>query len=151
MVKPLDKKMTALLDHAGWRLWRASRQWKGAFDAGMRARGYPWFGEARSNVIGFLERNGLPQSELVKRMGLSKQAVQQLVDELVADGVVERRANPLDRRGNIVVFTRAGLSMLAEANAVKLAIEEGYRAKLGSRGFRDFMAALRKLDDGGEA
>ena len=91
MVKPLDEIMPPLLDHAGWRLWRVSRQWKACFDAGMRARGYPWFGEARSNVIGYLERSGLPQSELVKRMGLSKQAVQQLVDELVADGIVERQ------------------------------------------------------------
>jgi DNA-binding MarR family transcriptional regulator len=146
MVKPLDENMPPLLDHVGWRLWRASRQWKEAFDAGMRERGYPWFGEARSNVIGFLERDGIPQSDLVKRMGLSKQAVQQLVDELVADGVVARRPNPADKRGNIVVFTRAGLSMLGDANSVKLTIEDAYRTKLGAKGFRDLIAALRGLD-----
>jgi DNA-binding MarR family transcriptional regulator len=151
MVKPLDEIMPPLLDHAGWRLWRLSRQWKACFDAGMRERGYPRFGEARSNVIGFLERDGIPQSELVKRMGLSKQAVQQLVDELVIEGVVARQPNPLDKRGNIVVFTRSGLSMLAEANAVKLAIEDTYREKLGAKGFRDLIAALRELDDGGDS
>jgi DNA-binding MarR family transcriptional regulator len=147
MVKSLDEDMPPLLDHVGWRLWRASRQWKDAFDAGMRERGYPWFGDARSNVIGFLERDGLAQSELVKRMGLSKQAVQQLVDDLVAEGVVARKPNPADKRGNIVIFTRAGLSLLGEANEVKLAIESTYEAKLGAKGFRDLMAALRRLDD----
>jgi len=147
MVKSLDEDTPPLLDHVGWRLWRASRQWKDAFDAGMCERGYTWFGEARSNVIGFLERDGLAQSELVKRMGLSKQAVQQLVDELVVEGVVARRPNPADKRSNIVVFTRAGLSMLAEANSVKLAIEDAYRAKLGAKGLRDLMTALCRLDD----
>jgi DNA-binding MarR family transcriptional regulator len=151
MVKLLDENTPLLLDHVGWRLWRASRQWKEAFDAGMRERGYPWFGEARSNVIGFLERDGIPQSALVKRMGLSKQAVQQLVDELVAEGVVARRPNPADKRGNIVVFTRAGLSMLGDANSVKLAIEDAYRAKLGRGAFRDLMLAMKKLNDEGDA
>ncbi len=147
MVKRLDKDGPALLDHVGWRLWRISRQWKEAFDAGMRARGYPWFGEARSNVIAHLGREGTRQKELVRRMGLSKQAVQQLVDELVAEGLVERRADPADKRGNIVVFTRAGLSMLADSNIVKLALEGEYRAKLGGAAFRDLMLALKKLDE----
>ena len=84
-------------------------------------------------------------------MGLSKQAVQQLVDGLVADGLVERRPDPADKRGNIVVFTRAGLSMLADANIVKLEIEDAYRAKLGGGAFRDLMLALKELDQDGSA
>ncbi len=112
----------------------------------MRARGYSWFGDARSNVIAHLDRDGLRQKELVRRMGLSKQAVQQLVDELAADGLVERRPDPADKRGNIVVFTRVGLSMLSDANLVKLALEDEYRAKLGAKGFRDLIGALRALD-----
>ncbi len=115
----------------------------------MRARGYSWFGEARSNVIAHLDRGGTRQKELVRRMGLSKQAVQQLVDELVAGGIVERRPDPADNRGNIVVFTRIGLSMLADANIVKVALESTYRDKLGGTGFRDLMAALRTLDEDG--
>jgi DNA-binding MarR family transcriptional regulator len=147
MVKTLDDFSVELLDHIGWRLWRLSGQWKTQFEAGMRARGYPWFGEARSNVVGFLDRNGLRQKELVKRMGFSKQAVQQLVDELVAEGVVERCPDPADQRGNIIVFTRAGRAMLRDANAVKLAIEGAYRAKIGEKEFRRLMEILRSLDE----
>jgi DNA-binding MarR family transcriptional regulator len=147
MVKPLDDIRVELLDHIGWRLWRLSGQWKEQFEAGMRARGYPWFGEARSNVIGFLDRSGLRQKELVKRMGLSKQAVQQLVDELVAEGVVERRPDPADQRGNIIVFTRTGRAMLRDANEVKLAIEGAYRAKIGEKEFGRLTEVLRNLDE----
>ena len=148
MVKSLDEQPPPLLDHVGWRLWRVSSQWKARFEAGMRARGYAWFGEARSNVIGFLDREGLRQKELVKRMGFSKQAVQQLVDELVRDGIVERRPDPADLRGNIIAFTRAGRAMLQDANAVKLSIEAAYRAKLGTKEFRQLMMMLRHLDEG---
>ena len=147
MVKPLDEHSVELLDHIGWRLWRISGQWKAQFEAGMQARGYPWFGEARSNVIGFVDREGLRQKELVRRMGLSKQAVQQLVDELVEEGIVERRPDPADLRGNIVTFTRAGRAMLRDANIVKLAIEDAYRAKIGDKEFRRLMEILRDLDE----
>ena len=147
MVKPLDENPVELLDHVGWRLWRISGQWKALFEAGMRARGYPWFGEARSNVIGFIGRNGLRQKQLVRRMGLSKQAVQQLVDELVEEGIVERRPDPADLRGNIVTFTRAGRAMLRDANVVKLSIEDTYRRKIGDREFGRLMDILRDLDE----
>jgi DNA-binding MarR family transcriptional regulator len=147
MVKPLDELPVELLDHVGWRLWRLSGQWKTQFEAGMRARGYQWFGEARSNVLGFLDRGGLRQKELVRRMGVSKQAVQQLVDGLVEDGVVERRPDPTDLRGNMIVFTRAGRAMLRDANIVKLAIEDAYRAKIGDKEFRRLMDILRNLDE----
>ena len=147
MVKPLDENPVELLDHVGWRLWRISGQWKARFEAGMRANGYPWFGEARSNVVGFIGRNGLRQKELVRRMGLSKQAVQQLVDELVEEGIVERRPDPADLRGNIVIFTRAGRVMLRDANVVKLSIEDAYRRKIGDKEFHRLMDILRDLDE----
>jgi DNA-binding MarR family transcriptional regulator len=147
MVKPLDEDSVELLDHVGWRLWRLSGQWKAQFEAGMRTRGYAWFGEARSNVVGFIGRNGIRQKALVKRMGLSKQAVQQLVDELVEEGIVERRPDPMDLRGNIIAFTRAGLTMLRDANVVKLSIEEAYRKKIGEKEFRRLMGILRNLDE----
>ena len=147
MVKPLDDISVKLLDHVGWRLWRISGQWKAQFEAGMRARGYSWFGEARSNVVGFIGQNGLRQKELVRRMGLSKQAVQQLVDELVAEGIVERRPDPKDLRGNIIAFTRAGLAMLRDANVVKLSIEDAYKGKIGDKEFQRLMKTLRDLDE----
>ncbi len=81
----------------------------------MAARGHHWFAEARSNVLPHLERHGTAQSALQSRMGVTKQAVQQFVDELVADGIVERRTNPDDHRGKVIHFTRKGQRVLADA------------------------------------
>ena len=113
----------------------------------MAARGHRWFAEARSNVLPHLERHGTAQSALQSRMGVTKQAVQQFVDELVADGIVERRTNPDDHRGKVIYFTRRGQRVLADANAVKVEIQSRYRARLGARKFAEFMACLEVLEE----
>ena len=148
MVKRLDDNLVDLIDHVGWRIWRLSRAWKAEFDAAMAARGHRWFAEARSNVLPHLERHGTAQSALQSRMGVTKQAVQQFVDELVADGIIERRTNPDDHRGKVIHFTRRGQRVLADANAVKVEIQSRYRAKLGAQRFAEFMACLEVLEEG---
>lgn len=114
----------------------------------MAARGHRWFAEARSNVLPHLDRRGTAQSALQSRMGVTKQAVQQFVDELVADGIVERRTNPDDHRGKVIYFTRRGQRVLADANAVKVEIQSRYRAKLGAQRFAEFMTCLEVLEEG---
>ena len=147
MVKTLDDTPWAeALDHVGVRLWQATHRWKRELDEGLVAMGYPWATEARANVIMHVGRSGIRQSELVRRMGLSKQAVQQLLDELAADGIIERKLDPTDRRGNLIVFTGAGRKLLADANIVKRRIEESYRATLGDERFRQLMQMLKDLE-----
>lgn len=148
MVKRLDEDDPVLLDHVGWRLWRLASGWKAEFDTAMVKRGHAWFAEARSGLIGHLDREGTPQSELASRMRLTKQAVQQFVDELVAEGIVARHDNPRDGRSRIVRFTRKGLHALADANAVKQEIQARYASLLGPKRFEEFMASLEKLGAG---
>lgn len=148
MVKKLDEKVwPEVLDHVGVRLWQAAQRWKSELDAGLVATGYGWAAEARGNVIMHIGRTGIRQSELVRRMGLSKQAVQQLLDELARDGVIAREPDPDDRRGKRIVFTAAGRKLLAEANVVKRRIEDDYRAVLGDRRFDALMDVLKQLND----
>ncbi len=134
-----------LIDHVGWRLWQLARQWKEEFDSEMRARGYAWVAEARGAIIGHLRPGGLPQSALAGALGVSKQAVQQFIDELEGEGAVERVADPGDRRGKIVRLTARGVAFIEEGNEVKRAIERRYCARLGRRRFADLNAALDDL------
>lgn len=146
LVKQLDDNSAPpLIDHIGWRLTRLSRQWKTIFDAEMIRRGHAWMTEARGAVIAHLRPGGLSQSALTAAMGISKQAVQQLVDELVAEGIVERAPDPADGRGRIVRFTRKGTRALEESNAVKERIEAEWREILGGPRFDALVAALDDL------
>ena len=147
LVKPLDDNAPPpLIDHIGWRLTRLSRQWKVLFDAEMTRRGHAWMAEARGAVIGHLRPGGLSQSALTAAMGITKQAVQQLVDELVAEGIVERVPDPADGRGRLVRFTRKGIRALEESNAVKQQIEAEWRAALGSARYDALVEALDQLN-----
>jgi DNA-binding MarR family transcriptional regulator len=146
LVKKLDDNSApALIDHIGWRVTRLSRQWKAVFDAEMIRLGHAWMTEARGAVIGHLRPGGLSQSALTAAMGISKQAVQQLVDELADEGIVERVPDPADGRGKIVRFTRKGVRALDESNAVKAQIEAEWRAALGTERFDALAAALDAL------
>lgn len=149
MVKQLDENSaTRLIDHVGWRVTRLARRWKAEFDAAMIDRGHAWMTEARGAVIGHLRAGGQPQSALPAAMGISKQAVQQLVDGLEAEGIVERIPDLKDARGRIVRFTSRGLEALAVSNEVKRRIEAEWRKALGAERFDAFLAALTALDEG---
>jgi DNA-binding MarR family transcriptional regulator len=142
----LDENSTpTLIDHVGWRLWRLARRWKEEFDSDMLARGYPWVTEARGAIIGHLRAGGLPQSELSGALAVSKQAVQQFVDDLVEEGAVERVDNPEDGRGKLVRLTPRGLAFIVDGNAVKREIERRYRSRIGRQRFDVLNAALDDL------
>ena len=123
---------TELLDHIGWRLHQAASLWHGQFRQRMVARGYPVFAEARSALIPLITRSGVPQSGLADRAGISKQAVQQHLDALVADGLVERVGAPEDARRRLVRFTDRGSEMLAVGNATKQEIEYELADRIGA-------------------
>jgi DNA-binding MarR family transcriptional regulator len=143
LVKVLDDPL--LVDHIGVDLWRAASAWRERLHAAMVERGHNWYGDARGAVAAHLDPRGMSQSELVGRMGMTKQAVQQLLDGLETDGIVVREVDPNDRRGRRVVYTERGLNALRDAVKVKRAIERDYRARLGAAGFDALVTALREL------
>ncbi|WAX94954.1 helix-turn-helix domain-containing protein [Aminobacter sp. NyZ550] len=146
MVKQLDKNAAKPLpDHVGWRLWQASRAWQAEFAEAMRAAGHGWFSESRAGLLGHIARRGTRQAALIERAGISKQAVQQLLDGLEAEGVIERAPDLEDKRGKLVLYTAKGLAALDDGDAIKLDIEKRYRQHLGEGGFDALMAALRAL------
>lgn len=136
-----------LIEHLGWDLWRAALAWKQRFAAEMAARGYPWLAGARGNLVPFIERDGTPQLALAQRAGMTKQAVQQLLDDLVKDGVVERVPDPTDARRKVVRFTAAGRQALDVANTVKRSIEADYEKLLGAATMVALQDALRRIGD----
>lgn len=140
----------ALLDHVGWRLWQAGLAWRHLFIAGMQEAGHGWFGLAQSNLLGHLDRNGTRQGALAERSGLTKQAVQQLVDDLETAGIVTRLPDPVDRRGRIVRYTAKGRSAMDDADAIKTRIEARIADRIGAddlRRLRDILGRVAVLDD----
>jgi DNA-binding MarR family transcriptional regulator len=135
-------------DHIGWTLWRAAQVWRVEFTKAMVAAGYGWFGQARANLLQHIGPGGVRQGDLAERAGLTKQAVQQFVDELVADGILMRTPDKTDARARRVVLTKAGLAAMLDADRIKAEIEASWRNRLGSDDFDRLDALLRRLAEG---
>jgi DNA-binding MarR family transcriptional regulator len=98
-----------------------------------------------------LELRGAPDrrltmSELGDRVVLSRSRVSRVVDELVAEGLVAREANPADARSAYAVLSRAGETRFREAAPVYVSgIERGFATGLSEAELRTITAALQRV------
>lgn len=108
------------VDVLGRRLRRAVQQRAAAVGSGLTPAGYL--------VLGHLDRVGpLRQVDLVTAFDLEKGAVSRLVQQLLADGLLERRPDPDDGRACRVAATPEASRVLAAVDAAR---RERYRAKV---------------------
>src|SRR5919198_5735144 len=69
---------------------------------------------ARWQVLGAIALVGpLTVAQIARTMGLTRQSVQRLVDELESAGLVRRTSHPESRRARLVALTDAGESAYA--------------------------------------
>jgi DNA-binding MarR family transcriptional regulator len=113
----------------------------------VQARGHRELPPSYPRLLGNLDADGTRLSALTRRMGSTRQAVSQLLQEMEARGFVERAQDPSDKRGVIVRFTHKGRRALADAVAVTEEIEAEYARLLGATAFRQLKKTLGKLAD----
>ena len=92
--------------------------------------------------------SGTSQTALTAQMGLSKQAVQQLLDQLETQGLVRREPDPEDKRAKRVVLTATGAEAAARRADASAKIEDQWRETLGRKRFKTLRKALREVAGG---
>ncbi|MET1416268.1 MarR family transcriptional regulator [Roseibium sp. HPY-6] len=132
-------------EHVGWDLWQATAVWKQRFTKGMVDHGHSWYAEARGSLMQFLSDEGIAQTTLTELSGLTKQAVQQHLDDLANDGIIRREADTGDKRRKLVVLTEQGMQAFGDATAVKLKIEREYADALGTEKLDTLKAGLKAI------
>lgn len=72
---------------------------------------------ARWQVLGAVAQGegALPVAQLARNMGLARQSVQRVVDELAAAGILAFAENPNHKRAKLVRLTGRGETLFAEA------------------------------------
>jgi DNA-binding MarR family transcriptional regulator len=113
----------------------------------IRARGHREMQPSFPRFLGNLDTEGTRIGALARRMGTSRQAVSQLLKEVEAAGLVERRADPDDRRGVIILFTPHGRQVLADAVEVMTGIEADYASIIGEQGLVRLKRILKQILD----
>jgi DNA-binding MarR family transcriptional regulator len=90
-------------------------------------------------VIAAIAGTGAPLSQIIKQLGVSKQAAGQLVDTLVSRGYLDRSVDPEDRRRLTVTLSERG----AAAAAVSRSAVERIDTELTRRVGPDYIAHTR--------
>ena len=77
----------------------------------------PWaLSSARWKVLGAIEESGRPLhvAQIARNMGLTRQAVQRIVNDLVEQGLLAFNENPDHQRARLVTLTPRGAQVLGE-------------------------------------
>jgi DNA-binding MarR family transcriptional regulator len=93
-----------------------------------------------------LTSEGVRGADLAKKLGVTKQAVSQLVAELEYWGVVEQVEDPSDGRAKLVRFTHKGEQGLLQGLAVLNELEQELGEQIGKRRMQELHAALLSLE-----
>jgi DNA-binding MarR family transcriptional regulator len=108
---------------------------------------------ARWQVIGAvgLAAAPLPVAQIARNMGLTRQAVQRVVNDLGRMGLVRHAPNPHHRRAKLVLLTAAGRAAYAAALERQRPREEALGHGLGVKQLANAAALLKsvreRLDD----
>jgi DNA-binding MarR family transcriptional regulator len=110
-------------------------------------RGRPSLRPSHTNLFPHIDLEGTRIVDLAARVGVTKQAVSQLVDELEAFGAVERVPDPADGRAKLVRFTKQGRKGLLDGLSVLRELEEELAGAIGTTRMRQLHEALALLVD----
>jgi MarR family transcriptional regulator for hemolysin len=96
---------------------RLGRVWRRRADVALAAHG---LSEATAHPLLILSRRGkcVRQGVLADEMGIEGPSLVRLIDLLQAEGLVERREDPTDRRAKMLHITTLGENKVAEINRV---------------------------------
>jgi DNA-binding MarR family transcriptional regulator len=130
--------------NVGFLLAKASQRFNDVLVERFGAHG---FGDIRASygsvLVPLFERDGLRLGELAAAARLSKQAMTGLVKRCEADGLVERRHDPVDGRAFNVRLTRRGQAARAVAEEILGELNDELARSLGVRDRDALIRALR--------
>lgn len=134
------------IEHTGVLLWQATRSWLAEFRRRLSRAGYGDLSEgAFMSVLPFLDIQGTRITALAERAGISKQAVNQFVDQLERAGIVERVADRTDGRAKVVRYAGRGLHFVRDNQRIKIELEAEAATALGASGLEPLHRNLRSL------
>jgi DNA-binding MarR family transcriptional regulator len=110
--------------------------------AGLISAGFSDLRLPHMAVLQYPGPDGRRPSELAERAGMSKQAMNQLLQSLERLGYISRRDAKKGQRARIVHFTKRGRAAWAKLHEILAEIETEWRATLGDKDFNRLKALL---------
>ncbi|WP_042274572.1 MarR family winged helix-turn-helix transcriptional regulator [[Clostridium] dakarense] len=89
--------------------------------------------------------NGATGIEIAEYLGITKQAVSKMVDDLEKRGYVMRQTHPTDKRGKIIVLTEQGRLIMKAKEEILAEIEKRWMENIGTERMQMLKEDLTKL------
>lgn len=104
--------------------------------------GRPRLRRSHTSLLPHIDLEGTRITDLAERLGVSKQAASQLVDDLEQLGVLAREPDPDDARAKRVVFTPLGRNGLLEGLSLLRELERELASQIGNQPMAELRRAL---------
>ena len=108
---------------------------------------------ARWQVMGAIDHEGQPMTvaQIARRMGLSRQGVQRIVNDLVKFEMIDLETNRDHKRAPLIVLTKKGQNAIASINLVQAKWVNNLSADLNERALKQALNVMRAIRETEEA
>jgi MarR family transcriptional regulator, transcriptional regulator for hemolysin len=137
------QKLRQSFTHA---LLLSSRSWRRLADGIVKVYGLSDATALPLVLIGRLG-DGLSQTELAEAVGVEGPSLVRLLDQLGAQGLVQRREDPSDRRAKILSLTDSGRALVAKIEADLERLREQIFGQISTADLEASMRVLRAIAD----
>ena len=134
-----------------WLLRRVNQRYRAEIRAHLDAAGLSDLPQPGFWALMALARGTRDASQLVSDMGVTKQAVSKLVDNLAVAGFVERQPSGVDRRRSDLLLTSKGENAVTVMATAIDATERAFADELGSTRLAQLHETLERLSFMGDA
>lgn len=121
------------------------QQWSDEVDRALRDAGFGDIRQHHANVFAFVPIEGIQVSELARLARVTKQSMANAVEQLERMGYIERRPDPADRRGRLVVLSERGQAVRPVGVRSGLEVEERWARSLGETELEQLRSRLLEL------
>lgn len=125
-------------------LFKIARLWNQQALERLRQR-FPGIRPVHTTLLPHLDWEGTRITELARRMGVTKQAASQLVQDMVGQGLLEIGPDAEDGRARRVFFSLAGQQALQTGLSVLMEMQTELTERFGSEQMQDLLALLQQL------
>ena len=114
-----------------------------ALQTGLKQRGWGHVTRSQSLILANIAFGVRRASQLARNLGVTRQAISQMLAEMERKGLVRSMADPSDGRAQIVSFSEDSQRIRNDAMELLLQIEDELQARIGKKRVREMAAALR--------
>lgn len=111
---------------------------------GLQQAGYRPRTRTQTMILIHISNGVTRAAELARALGVSRQAIQQQINDLEEDDLVTQIPDPNDRRANRIVFSERGAALIGQATETLRQAESMLAARLGENTVVNLQQALTR-------